>query len=1605
MLNVETAYKSVSSEGHGGIIIPVGSNSTDYNTSLLPTACDYFIDLSVPFGEALDFDIVSYVSDCEETTGYGTPIGASEIDAYMIDLGFTVVGTFQYQISSAVKWQSMTFIYSSSGEKFTESFTVLSCSTDLVGVNYCIGTYYDHRLNMLVWFNYNTAGRHNIQSADYTSTPTNYRKILETPLLDFQFTNRIASVDLVLKTADNGNEEWLLYWTDGINPPRKINIQKSLQGDYWNDPLLFYRTPDEWMRAVKYPPIYLGVGADGTPTNATVAVVTPFNDPTKAYNNLSGRSFQFRYRYLYDDRDRSVFSADTPLVYTDFVGCGLSGSVSADNGIRIESLSAGSSIVRKVEIAYREGNESDWRSYDILDKEQILALSSYDIGTNRFDYEFFLDKGYSPLAPEEVNPDYDNHPELAGAQEYLTNNRIAYGDITEGKNDLSLTERNKVTIDVEYEEIATAPLRDITFYLVIHNRNTNGSDGMNQPIYQLFGTDGTAFGGIGTTTGNFVSDTIASYKQSLSLSSKDAPNPSLFHGFNIYLAGTGYNGTTTQYYWNSIDFIQTGDLQFVNNAPQSILDQCDPSGGYLPFVQKVTIKAPAGKYIARVASHLTTDVSSTTFQGQSTHMFGTCVLSDYLNGTLTIDSRPEILIDCSEGDVSLDQYNCDLAFIVADLTNTDSDMTVAAVGYLNEPSTPTAVELSLVNTTADYSSFQTDHNGYFWATTPLSSSTAVPINFYVEDGAGSVAIGATCSTGVVGTSEFTVNVDNSLLSADYNIYGRTKIIGQISANAGVDPINNVPVLFTGSRPTYTDVNGVFELVVHNQINSTSTKERYDDLMVSHPNCALDWFFYYDEPYDDTRWAFPAEGSYHDACTNAGVGSNNFGFGIYIAELQETADTGNFIYNDTDGNRIQIDGDSAGIIVLEVTSDVPYTPMRAQPSDHPAQLKLGGRYEWGLLMHDEAGRHGGVQILPNAATYIESIVELGGVFHPVLTINLNGCTFPSWVKYVSFVRTKNLMIQRYAQPWGGYLQWALANVKFQDEANHDVSSPQQASKIYFSLQGLNTFNANNFFKTTTSYTYTEGDRIQFILNGDGVLFTEIIEAVLRSEDSVDFRIDYDSRLQNLTSNAVAQIYSPNVEQPNQIYYEVTAPISVSNGSLVFTDFIIDTFDTYLLTRTIPQPNLSTPDDDTDTIDFSSGMLYEHYARYDTVPNSWGEDIGRPEIEIPDASRVRKITSYRYSNVFLPQSNINGLSTFPVENYGVLLQSKGAIRQMCCIQSSLNFIHENDVTVTRLGRQDVQFGGGNVPLTAPNVIISEPIDGIRGGYGTQDPSTFIENNGLMFFYDVNQGCAVSFNGQACEPISKYGLGHFFNQQSQRIQHAKNSYSFALGVPQIHAGFDPFRFRYVLTTFIKTNGIRPTDPYINNSETLQAADNITVSWDMERKCWVSFLSFTPEAFGYTSGSPQGALLISFKNGIPYNHNRRGTTTYNTFFDTEVDQVLEVPLNENPQTVKRIMNLNVNSYVPNSALQGIRYAVDNITTVEGQTSYVPIDAFKWKGGVYWSSFFRDTSYGGTIASGSVLSSTAANVRLIRDTTKRTEYNELKQVAFIHQPNAKTLR
>jgi hypothetical protein len=285
------------------------------------------------------------------------------------------------------------------------------------GTNRVIGYTEDIENDAMIFFVYNSEGQHSIRRV--LSSQPSVQVIYQGEILNFQKDQKIRGADVI---------EGLLYWTDGyfetytvsnglfgFNPPRKINIDKAIDNGYT---VVDFQTLDR----IKYPPFR-------APTAKYIS------DFTKSSNFMYRNLFQFRYRYIYDDYERSVWSeiSSTPIPQNIEKIENRNGvDPFLDNTILVK-VNTGHSTVVRIEIASRIGDFRPFGIFKTLDKVED-GLGDFE----EIEVEYTNNESRRILSQEENGKNYDRVPQVSKDQELISGNRLVDANIIEGYSSVPL---------------------------------------------------------------------------------------------------------------------------------------------------------------------------------------------------------------------------------------------------------------------------------------------------------------------------------------------------------------------------------------------------------------------------------------------------------------------------------------------------------------------------------------------------------------------------------------------------------------------------------------------------------------------------------------------------------------------------------------------------------------------------------------------------------------------------------------------------------------------------------------------------------------------------------------------------------------------------------------------------------------------------------------------------------------------------------------------------------------------------------------------------------------------------------------------------------------
>jgi len=280
------------------------------------------------------------------------------------------------------------------------------------GTNTVIGTTACKQTGEIFYFVHNSSNNHSIYQ--YTSKRNTVRLVYRDSVLGFTVTGFVKADCLVKENGDT-----LLYFTDGVTDPKKINATKALANTagvsgypykaagatgYTNDEKLLSIT------TIKAPPL--------EPPSVAVTTVTG-----TISNNITKKNFQFAYQYIYEDGEVSAISPYSKLsidIFDFLDGFGNFNSDYIGNAINV-TYKHSRGDVSKIRILYRIGNLSNFSVFKDIDNNRSLTTGLV-VFTNSTLGQIISDN--------EINKMYDSVP-LSSVSQTISGNRLVYGNYDE----------------------------------------------------------------------------------------------------------------------------------------------------------------------------------------------------------------------------------------------------------------------------------------------------------------------------------------------------------------------------------------------------------------------------------------------------------------------------------------------------------------------------------------------------------------------------------------------------------------------------------------------------------------------------------------------------------------------------------------------------------------------------------------------------------------------------------------------------------------------------------------------------------------------------------------------------------------------------------------------------------------------------------------------------------------------------------------------------------------------------------------------------------------------------------------------------------------------
>ena len=590
--------------------------------------------------------------------------------------------------------------------------------------------------------------------------------------------------------------------------------------------------------------------------------------------------------------------------------------------------------------------------------------------------------------------------------------------------------------------------------------------------------------------------------------------------------------------------------------------------------------------------------------------------------------------------------------------------------------------------------------------------------------------------------------------------------------------------------------------------------------------------------------------------------------------------------------------------------VPFSVFRS--ATQRSSFKTGATHPFGIRYYDRGNRASSVIRNNTFDVYIPLVTELGSVpiYQKQYQINWGiNHTPPIWATHYQWVMAKNTTVRSFIQ----FTVRSVSNVGTQTQ---------------FSIEPIVDY-SNAYPNSILAYTYTAGDRLRLLTNIADIPSPQYIDVTVTSFDEGTLTLTTDQI--DIVTNFIAdgnlvEIYTPQptLTDEQTFYYEFSQEYEIGDAGLTTryhkgelqdqttTQPAVGVFtrgDVWIRPRRMATANSATLEDywveDYNFSDFYSSIVW---------------DKGRASIFNPDFKRVIREANIVYSEPFIPETNLNGLSRVYDTSFRQYERKYRGIQLLKNKNRNLTVFQELKTGMLMINQQVARdSNGGTFVLQTDDVLNPMTYYEKESGIG-KNPESYAEDRGNMYYVDVLRGEVIRLGQDGMNVISDNGMHNYFKDLLGQISKSGRRVN-------IYGCFNK-RFGQYEIAFEQTR--------LGENNVLPAT---TLAYFEPENYWSSFYSYHPENMCNANDD-----MVSFKNGRVWVHN---TGQYANYYGTQYVASLTVVSNAAPSETKVYETFTVEgTQAPN---------VPTIQSSLQQNSLLTPQMFRLYEGKYYTNFKRD--------------------------------------------------
>ncbi len=565
------------------------------------------------------------------------------------------------------------------------------------------------------------------------------------------------------------------------------------------------------------------------------------------------------------------------------------------------------------------------------------------------------------------------------------------------------------------------------------------------------------------------------------------------------------------------------------------------------------------------------------------------------------------------------------------------------------------------------------------------------------------------------------------------------------------------------------------------------------------------------------------------------------------------------------------------------------------------FKTQTQYKLGIVFYDYAMRKCGVVTPPFGSNVADPTLVIIPARNYALSTAINGINWslsndnalneiPEWAYYYSVVRTLNLRTRFFLQA-----VQQTSNAKY---ATKDADGNYQFTSTTFVSGAVGiALDTTSLTQAGLGYVFSEGD-VCYLIKEDNTAYT--LSVIGQSGKYIIVNVPEGGIGDFASFKLIYEIYTPYQAGSQEPFYEVGEMYKISNPATSGRLFSIltGTFlpDAYALTRNY------------DSITYFA----ETMSPNDRFYSRWDNDGGKVNFIVKSGQSI-KPQNISYSNVYIPGTATNGLSTFEALNEKAVPLENGEINRLILTSKTQDegdvmlAVCTNETSSLYLGETKVLDNTGVSQFLAASLEVIGTINNLKGSFGTINPESVTQFRGNVYWVDVLNGKVVQYSLNGLFPISNYKMTRYWKLFCDQYMSMTQEQIEALGSrPFIFTTVDPHHWELLITVpRVLQNpplGYLPDSPYTSYVYPFDIYDGqaktLVYKINAEPNYWIGSYSQTPEGWVAIQNK-----LYSFKFGQLYEHN--STESYGEFYGTQYKPRIMGICNQQPERVKVYNNI----------------------------------------------------------------------------------------------------